>query len=418
MSRLRESLKSLAAFAVLGVVGLLATGYLLVNQRVQNPLRDSYRVTFAFANSSGVVGGLGQPVNVAGVKVGQVVDAKLVEGVAHVTAEIDKRDLPAIYDDATATLEPITPLKDMRISLDPGDPPAPPLRDGATLDVSDTAEPVPLTDLLQSLDVDTRDYLTSLIASLDQGTAGRGADLGRFYATLGPTLRQVRTISTVLAERRAALTRLVSNLGHVTRAASADGRLADVVRAGNRTLNAVAVADRPLRDAIAQLPSTLRVTRSVLQNLEPFARKLPATVQAVTPAVNALPRTLSDFGAFSRAADASLRSEVRPLVRTAQPIVKRLATAVPELAATTPDLSRTFQALQYVVNELAYNPPGDKDEGLMFWLAWFAHNINSTVSSADAHGGIGRVSLFANCPTLEQVPQFRPIYESLGPCGR
>ena len=44
-----------------------------------------------------------------------------------------------------------------------------------------------------------------------------------------------------------------------------------------------------------------------------------------------------------------------------------------DLAAATPDLMTTFKSLNYLLNELAYNPPGAKKEGYLFWLSWANH---------------------------------------------
>jgi hypothetical protein len=56
----------------------------------------------------------------------------------------------------------------------------------------------------------------------------------------------------------------------------------------------------------------------------------------------------------------------------------------------TPHLSKAFSVLNYVVNELGYNPPG-AEEGYLFWTAWFFHNADSILSIEDAQGvGLAR----------------------------
>ncbi|HYF26045.1 MAG TPA: MCE family protein, partial [Baekduia sp.] len=125
--RRRIQLRFLAVLAVLGTTGLAATAYLLVQQRAPNPFDDVYEVRAEFTSADAIAGGLGQPVNVVGVEVGQVTGVDLVDGRARVTMEIDRGKVPRVHADATAVLEPITPLKDMQIALDPGGPPAPAL---------------------------------------------------------------------------------------------------------------------------------------------------------------------------------------------------------------------------------------------------------------------------------------------------
>jgi len=145
-TRAATYLRFLAVFAVLGTLGLASSAYLLIKQRAPNPFRDTYTIKAMFTEADGVIAGIGQPVNVAGVKVGQVTGARLADGKALVTMELRREQLPHVYADASAILDPITPLKDMQIALSPGRPPARALTDGATIAVDHTQTPVPLAD--------------------------------------------------------------------------------------------------------------------------------------------------------------------------------------------------------------------------------------------------------------------------------
>ena len=62
-----------------------------------------------------------------------------------------------------------------------------------------------------------------------------------------------------------------------------------------------------------------------------------------------------------------------PFTRAALPTVRELRPALRDLAAATPDLTRSFQVVNALFNTLAYNPPGDTDEGYLFWLSWANH---------------------------------------------
>ncbi len=331
-----------------------------------------------------------------------------------------KRDKVArLYRDATAVIEPITPLNDMQIELDPGTHAARPLPEGGVLGVDQTAPVVPLSDLMRTLDSDTRTFLTSLIAALGEGVRGRGPDTRRMLRALGPTTRQAGQIARAAAERRAALSRLVHNLARVTKAASQDRELASLVAAGNQTLETIADQEAPLRRALKDLPPTLDVTRSTLTRLEPFARKLDPALRALLPSVRALPSTLAALKPFSQEAATTLRRDVRPFVREASPLAKKLAPSVAALTPTAPRLTRAFQILTYTANELAYNPePGGKNQGFLFWLTWGLHNFNSVISLGDAHGGIGRAQVIANCYGAQEIAQLRPIFDLFKACPR
>ena len=78
-------------------------------------------------------------------------------------------------------------------------------------------------------------------------------------------------------------------------------------------------------------------------------------------------------------------ARIRGLVHRAVPVAADLRPALKDLNAVTPHLSNAFSVLNYVVNEMGYNPPGP-EEGYLFWTAWFFHNADSILSIEDAHG--------------------------------
>jgi phospholipid/cholesterol/gamma-HCH transport system substrate-binding protein len=416
MTRRRTYARFLAVFIAIGGIGIAATVYTLLHQRLALPFQNTFTLRALFSAADGVVSGLGQPVNVVGVKVGQVTGATLSNGQALVTMQIDRSQLPHVYANASAVLEPITPLEDMQINLNPGTPSTGSLPANATIAIGDTTSPVQLSELLSTLDTDTRSFLTSLIASIGQGTSGRGADIHRILDALGPTTNGVAQISTALAARRTELAGLVHNLAIVTRSATQDRQLASVVSAGDQTLATIASEQAPLRHAIAQFPSTLAVTRSTLIHLEPFAAQLSPTLNALAPGVKRLPATLQVLEPFATEGTQALKNEIRPLVDAAQPLVSKVEPAVKSLYATTPYLSQSFQVLESVLNEIAYNPNQGENQGFLFWISWFAHNLDSWVSSGDANGGIGRAAVLATCYGLQDVPILQQLTHTVGLC--
>lgn len=391
------------------VIGLAALGfgcavYVLAHQGsgLSSPWSNNYDVKVELPAADGVVAGIGQPVDVAGVGVGSIVDAKLdASGSALLTLEIQRGQLPRIYRNASAALEPITPLDDMRIQLDPGSPPAAVLPAGATIGTGQTTSPVRLSDILAALDGDTRDYLASLISSLGEGTAGQGENMRRALLALGPTTAQVHRISGALAQRRDALAQLVHNLAKVTLAATRDRQLSAVVLAGDQTLHAVARESGPLQSAITELPGTLQSLRRTLGYAATLAGKLQPTVAALLPAVRRLPGTLTVLRPFASTTASALSTEVNPFVKQAQPLIRNLSVAMPRLTALAPHMTSSFQGLDYILNELAYNPRnvvnGYRDEGGLFWLDWFVHNWNSDFANSDANGAIGKAAFTGSC---------------------
>jgi phospholipid/cholesterol/gamma-HCH transport system substrate-binding protein len=397
MTRSRRLLRFTFVIAALAALGVACAVYVLVKERLPIPFTATYDLKVELTAANGVQPGLGQPVNVAGVHVGTIVSqAPDAAGNALLTVEIQRSQLPRVYSDAHAALDPITPLGDMELNIDPGHPPAPALPPGATIGAGNTSVPVPLSDLLTTLDSDTRDFMTSMLASLQQGTNGRAEDLRRALVALGPTTADVHQITAALQTRQLALARLVHNLAAVTQASTQDRQLASLVVAGDRTLRAIASQDDPLQQAIAKLPGTVSVARTALADTASFSRVLGPTVSALLPSVARLPRTLGTLGRLSRVGTSTLSNDVRPLVSEAQPLVRDLAPATVDLRKLGPSATSVFQVLNYLLNELAYNP-GGKDQGFLFWLSWVIHNSVSDLKFADAHGTMSRNSVVVNC---------------------
>ena len=74
----------------------------------------------------------------------------------------------------------------------------------------------------------------------------------------------------------------------------------------------------------------------------------------------------------------------------------------------------TSKVLNYALNELAYNPPGARDEGYLFWLSWANHVGISVFATQDAHGPIRHGLLLASCSTLDILQQIAAANKALG----
>ena len=69
--------RSFLILIALMIVGTASGFYILLQQRLPNPLQTFYSVDAAFPTAAAVVPGLGEPVNVAGVHVGQITGTSL-----------------------------------------------------------------------------------------------------------------------------------------------------------------------------------------------------------------------------------------------------------------------------------------------------------------------------------------------------
>lgn len=402
MSNLRREARWLGVIGAIVVVALACAAYLLSNQRLPLPFDDSYRIEAEFANASAVRPGLGSAVNVAGVKVGQVTGVELDEGRAVLELRIDPNRLERVHEGASVALVPNTPLKDMQVDLQPGDPQAPELADGARIPIGSSASPIDADELLHALDADTREYLRLLIADLGVGLEDRGPDLRGLLRSLGPTTGQLRRIAALLATRREQLPTLVGDLRVLSEAAAAeDDSIRRVVTAGSATLGAVASQDAALREALALLPGTLRQARATLVDAAPFARSLRRTLTALEPAV---PRLKAAFTELPDTVRGLLPLPVAPLRRftgAVGPLAAQVRPAARDLGSALAPLRKAFAVIGATTNILGYDPPGD-EQGYLFWLAWFAHNANSMISTQDAQGAVWRGMALFSCSTFAQ----------------
>ena len=160
-----------AAIFALIVAAIAVTLYILEHQPSFVFGQSYYTVHAPFATAAAVTPGQGQAVTIAGVQVGQIGGVTLQDGRAVVTMNIYKKYQP-IYNDATVLLRPRTPLKDMYLALDPGTPSAGAVPQGGTLSAANTNPDVDVSEILSSLDADTRNYLILLLGRRRAGLPG------------------------------------------------------------------------------------------------------------------------------------------------------------------------------------------------------------------------------------------------------
>ena len=410
--QIRRYGRHFAALMVLVAVGTACGFFILLNQRLPNPFQNYYSLTATFPSATAVVSGLGEPVNVAGVRVGQITGTQLQNGQAIVHMSIDPSKLPHVYRGATAALVPNTPLKDMQVDVYPGRRDAGVLPHGATIPAGQTLVPIDSDELLDSLDTDTRTWLAGLITSLGQATAGRGQDIRRLLQALGPTSAQLRQLGDLLVARQHQISKLVHNFGALTQAASTkDAQLRTVVQAGDQTVHAMAAQDVALRQSVAQLPATLQGARTTLSDVVPFANALGPAATALEPTARRLPSTLADTNTLLQGAALLPLHQIQPFIRASLPVARLLPALAANLKPEIPELIDSFKVLAYSTNEIAYNP-GHGNPGFLYWLAWFAHNSDSFISTSDANGPVWRTVFVTSCQSLKDLPS-GPLLETV-----
>jgi phospholipid/cholesterol/gamma-HCH transport system substrate-binding protein len=414
---------SMLAILALIAVSVVAAIYILGHQHLRTPLQDRYTIKAELENSIALTPGLNQPVNVAGVRIGDVVGVTLRNGRAVVKMSIDPHKLPRVYANAGAVMVPNTGAKDMQVDLTPGHPPAPVMKHGAMIPVGQTSAPLNSDDLTDALDSDTRAWFATLVNGFGTGLHGRTADLKGLIRALGPTAQETRQLGDALSGRRQAIARLVHNLQVLTTATAAkDSQLARVVDASDATLGAIGSQDQALRQAVDQLPTTLAKAQTTLGDAATFSKGLAPTLTAHVPGgLGPTPSTNSDAarrlvaavratGTLVSTATPIIRNDARPLVRALYPVANNLSPAMTDLTKFAPYLAGAFQVVNYAVNELAYNPAG-ANEGFLYSLDWFLHNQDSFLSTEDANGGAWRGLILVSCSSLDRTPGLSTILE-------
>jgi phospholipid/cholesterol/gamma-HCH transport system substrate-binding protein len=426
---IRKRLKDFVAIAALATIALGVAFYILNEQRLRIPGVDEqpFVLKAEFSDAQGVMPGQGQTIRVAGMRIGDIGKVDLEQGKAIVTMEIDQEFKDVVRQDATALLRPRTGLKDMFIEVDPGTKAAPAMKENGRITVENTAPDVDADEVLSALDSDTRAYLQLLINGAGKGLKGRGNDLREVLARLGPLHRDIARVNGAFAERRRELSRLIHNYGSsVTELAKRDRELSTLVEAQSHALERWSSEDRNISAAVARLPGTLRTLQSALVRVDELGQEIPPGLNAMRPVVRQLHQTNLQVRPFAREATPILRDQVRPFVRAARPYVRNVRPAPRNLANASPDVREAFRGINRFFNMGAYNPNGKeanptgnpaaeaaRDEGLLFWLGWVAHNTNSLFSTGDVAGPFRRITATASCSTFANLVGTEPAAGAL-----
>jgi phospholipid/cholesterol/gamma-HCH transport system substrate-binding protein len=407
VTAIRKHLVDFLAIIGLIIVALGVASVILANQRLTLPGwfpvlgQDFTEVEAELSTAQAVTPGQGQTVNVAGVEVGEISGVRLEDGKAIVTLKLEEDSVP-VYRNASVLLRPKTGLKDMVAELTPGTKDAGELDEGQRIPIGQTSPDVNLDEILSALDGDTRSYLQLLLSDGAQGLKGNGRELANTIRRFEPTARYTRDIAEQLATRRRNIKRAIHNFSLVVdELGGKDDQLAEFVENSNAVFASLASQDANLRATLRELPSTLTATRTALGKAEVLADELGPTLQALRPGARALGPALRQTRPFLRETTPVIRDEIRPFVRASRPLVTELRPAMRDLSALTPKLLRSFRVVNALLNTLAYNPPGDTEEGFLFWASWVNHLGPAVFSNQDAHGPIRRGLVVVGCQSLQ-----------------
>lgn len=400
----------LIAIVALVVAAFGVSAYILEHEPSFVFGQSYYTVRARFATAAAVTAGQGQAVTIAGVQVGLVGGVSLQDGRAVVTMNIYKRYAP-IYRDATVLLRPRTPLKDMYLELDPGNRSAGAIPAGGVLGAANTQPDVDVSQILSSLDADSRDYLILLLAGgaqifHDRGstqTAPSPAAVAALRGTLKrfePLDRHTQAFASLLATRDRNLRRAIHNFNLVANAfGGVQGQLASLISSSDTNFAAISANDAQLESALALFPGTLRQTTQTFAKVRAFANASATTLPALEPFARNLGPALHASRPLFRDTTPVIAHQLRPFTVAVQPVARTLAPASARLARTVPALSRSIGVLNALFNTLAYQPRGGQP-GYLLWGSWLAHIASSLTDAQDANGPVLQGLFMGTCTQL------------------
>ena len=395
------------AIAGVAVIGVAIAVYILSQQDLRFPLveKSPKHIEIELSNAQAVQPGQGQTVRVAGVEVGRIASVQVEDGIAVVGLEIEPEYKSLIREDATALLRPKTALKDMFVEVDPGR--GKPVPDGGRITVANSLPDIDPDEIYSALDADTRPYLKLLVVGAGKGLDKRGDDLREVFRRLEPIHRDIARVTRATARRREALKELIHDYGLLmTELGSHPQDLRRLVTASRTVFDALATEDSEITESVARLPGSLNASARALANVREFAPVLRSSLESLRPPIRKLDETNAAVIPFLRETEPVIRTEIRPFVRAARPWTNDLRLAARDTAKATPDLKKSFGELNRFFNIGAFNPGGaegldgksisqqrQRQEGLLYWLAWTAQNGSSLFSTADGQGPWRRVTI-------------------------
>jgi phospholipid/cholesterol/gamma-HCH transport system substrate-binding protein len=412
---------SFIAVVTMIVIAVLVGGYILSHENINLPGwfpvlgKNYYTLKADLQTAQALTPGQGQAVTIAGAKVGEVATVELHEGVAIVTMRIVPK-YARIYRNATLLMRPKTSLQDLTVEVDPGTPGAGKLPDGGTLPVAQTAPNIDFDEFLAGLDTETRAYLQELLAGAGEGFKENGKAFSATLKRFDPTARDITEIGEQLEIRHQNTARSIHNFRLVIEAlGDKDTQLSQLVDASNAVFAVFAKQEKNVESLLNLLPGALAKTRKGLGKLAVAANVLGPTLHKLKPFAKALGPANEATRQLSIATTPIFKNQIRPFAREIEPVVKELKPDTVQLSEAFPKLTSSFSVLNEFFNELAFNP-GAKQAGFLFFLDWDNHDLNSVLSTAAAHGALGRSVTYLNCkvaPLLKGAGEINPTVNLL-----
>ena len=383
---------------------------------------DDYIVYAEFENASQLV--RGNEVRIAGAQIGAVEDIELTnKGGARVKLKIDEKGYTPLRSGTTAVirLTSLSGVANRYIDLQLAGANREEIRDGGTIEASETTSAVDLDQLISTFDRKARVDLQGVIAGFGKQYDGRSEEASRGWYYLNPQLSATSRLFEELTHDTPAFEKFIVASGRlVTTLAERRDDLTGLVDELADFTGDLAARRTELADSISQLPPFMRRANTTFVNLRSALDDLRPLVEESKPVAKRLRPFFAELRPLARDARPTIRDLSR-LVRQRGPdndLVDLTAGQVPlrdiamgPVQANGQERRGAFpesvDALEKSVPELAYARPYAVD--LTGWFDDFGHS-----GIYDALGGVSRVGTYINAfANLDGI--LRPIPTELRP---
>jgi phospholipid/cholesterol/gamma-HCH transport system substrate-binding protein len=321
-----------AVISVLLAIGALIT-FVFLNRAFQGPdptraLGDPYELTAKFANTKTLP--TKQPVLHRGISVGTVnkVDWDPVEQVGVVTFTLDE-EFP-IYEDAVLKIGEKSLLGDPYLNVvSRGDEALAQLEPGD--EVVNTLPSVNFDEVLDFLDAEGRDRVSSLIDTIADGISrpGNGERLNGTLGGVERTLTELHTLTSTLEGQEEDLAELVRTAAIVlSEIGSREDSVRELVSSGRITLDALASNTDSLDQALTELPLLLEEGRDTLAEADPLIGEAAPVVADLR---DLLPDLTAAFESGAPFTQTQLERDLIPTIEGLEPLRITATEVLPDL---------------------------------------------------------------------------------------
>ena len=349
---------------------------------------DGYKVTAVFDNAGQLVPG--NPVLVGGGKIGTIDEIELDDSAqAVVTLKLDD-DYAPLHQGTTATIRStsLSGIANRYVSLQPGPNNSDEISDGGQIGADDTAAPVDLDTLFNTLDKRTRAGLQNVIRGFGDQYDGKGKQAREATKYFSPFLVSTSDLTRELASDQKVLEAFVTDTSEaVTAIAERRDDLSNLITNANTTFGAIGDESAALSRALDLLPDTLRKANTTFVNLRSTLDDLDKLVDVSKPGTKELEPFLAQLRPVLREARPTI-ADLNTLVRQPGPNndLIELTSQQPKLAdLTSTVLPRAIQTLDRAQPVFEYARSYTPD-----FAAWLT-NFGQLPANYDANGHYARV---------------------------